>query len=98
MPLAVQAAVADTNQAGIFPKGTCAEPSAADKFLQEARTRPGNEGKSDQELLGQIDQGGIRIRHHDNKLHGKDRVCCPNCKQIMTNLGIPPGDPRYGRG
>ena len=92
----VQQAVADTVQGStIYPPGTCAEPSALDKFLQDAREQPGNEGKTDQELLEQIDNEGIDIRHHDNASAPNTRAPCPNCKQILQNAGdIGPNDRR----
>ena len=78
-----------------WPPGCCAEAAAVDRYLQQARAQPGNEGKSDRALLREIPDGGIVIQHHDNPSAGRPRTPCPNCRQMLLELGIhPEQDPR----
>ncbi|MCB9608869.1 MAG: hypothetical protein H6716_19925 [Polyangiaceae bacterium] len=90
----VQTALGNTEPRELWPVGTCAEPSAIDSFLTQARAQPGNENLSDADLLQQIPPGGIEIHHHGNATTGRRRPC-QNCRQMLWELGIDPeNDPR----
>ncbi len=39
----------------------------------------------------------MTTEHKDNKLDGKPRAPCPNCKQILGNAGIGPDDKRLAK-
>jgi len=78
-----------------WPPGACAEAAAIDRYLVAARRHPANAGLGDRALLRQIPRGGIDIRHHDNPSEGNRRSPCPNCRQMLLELGIhPETDPR----
>jgi len=78
-----------------WPPGACAEAAAIDRYLVAARRDPANAGLGDRALLRQIPRGGIDIRHHDNPSEGNRRSPCPNCRQMLLELGIhPETDPR----
>lgn len=73
--------------------GTCAEASAVSDFLEQARAA--NPGVDDATLLSRIPPGGITINHLNNKLAPGRRAPCPNCRQMLMELGIhPEEDPR----